>query len=88
MNHLIFAVGFVYLFPSYIKDKNTGINAFWFGLVLAAIMFIPTGLVVRSIWKVDFNQIFLMNTLAHLVIGGAMGLVLSLIYNYKKNENK
>lgn len=86
LNHFIFVMGFVYLFPNYIKSKKSKLNAFWFGSILAAIMFIPTGLVVRSIWKVDFNQIFLMNTAAHLVIGGVLGIVLSLIYNYKRNE--
>lgn len=86
LNHFIFVMGFVYLFPNYIRSKNSKLNAFLFGSILAAIMFIPTGLVVRSIWKVDFNQIFLMNTVAHLAIGGVLGIVLSLIYNYKRNE--
>lgn len=85
LNHLIFVAGFVYLFPNYITDRNSKLNAFWYGSVLAAIMFVPTGMVVRSIWQVDFNLIFLMNSIAHLVIGGVMGIVLSLIYNYKKN---
>jgi undecaprenyl pyrophosphate phosphatase UppP len=76
----------VYLFPYLVRGKNNKLHAFWFGVVLAVIMFIPTGLVVRSIWKVDFNSIFLMNTLAHLIIGGVLGIISSLIYNYKKNE--
>lgn len=86
LNHLIFVLGFVYLFPNYIKDNNSKPNAFWFGVVIAGIMFVPIGLVVRSIWQVDFNQIFLMNTIAHLIIGGLLGIILSLIYNYKRNE--
>jgi putative effector of murein hydrolase LrgA (UPF0299 family) len=86
INHLIFVICFVYLFPYLVRGKNNKLHAFWFGVVLAVIMFIPTGLVVRSIWKVDFNSIFLMNTLAHLIIGGVLGIISSLIYNYKKNE--
>lgn len=86
LNHLIFVMGFVYLFPNYIKSKNSKLNSFCYGSILAAIMFIPTGLVVRSLWKVDFNQIFLMNTVAHLTIGGVLGIVLSLIYNYKRRN--
>ena len=86
LNHLIFVMGFVYLFPSYIKSQNTKLQAFLFGIVVAAIMFIPTGLVVRSIWQVEINLIFLMNTLAHLTIGGILGLLSSLIYNYKRDE--
>ena len=86
LNHLLFAAGFVYLFPNYMKEKKFKLNALAFGVILAAIMFIPTGIVVRSIWTVEFNQVFLLNTLAHLSIGGIMGVVLSIIYNYKKNE--
>lgn len=84
-NHLLFTIGFVYLFPSYIKERKTIRNAFLYGLVLAGIMFIPTGLVVRSIWRVDFDTIFLLNIMAHLVIGGILGVVLFLI---NKKENK
>ncbi|MDC6366981.1 MULTISPECIES: hypothetical protein [Flavobacteriaceae] len=87
LNHLIFAIGFVYLFPSYIKGNgnySTG-SALRYGVLLAAIMFLPTGFVVRSIWQVDFNLIFLWNTMAHLAIGGLMGILLLLIYNYKRN---
>lgn len=82
LNHLLFVMGFVYLFPYYIKEQNTKGKAFLFGMVLAAIMFIPTGMVVRSIWQVDFNTIFLMNAIAHAVIGGILGILISLIYNY------
>lgn len=86
LNHLIFVMGFVYLFPTYIKAHNTRLYAFWFGMVLAGIMFIPTGLVVRSIWEVEFNLIFLLNSMAHLFIGGVLGLISSLLYNYKRDE--
>ncbi len=85
LNHLIFAAGFVYLFANQIQNNNTKLAAFKYGVVLSTIMFIPTGLVIRSIWKVDFNTIFLMNAMAHMIIGGVLGIVQSLIYNYKKN---
>ncbi|WP_350292570.1 hypothetical protein [uncultured Croceitalea sp.] len=86
INHLVFVLGFVYLFPSYIKEKNTKPNAFLYGVIVSSIMFIPTGLVVRSIWQVDFDLIFLLNTIAHLVIGGILGLVLYIIYTHKRKE--
>ncbi|MDC6366693.1 MULTISPECIES: hypothetical protein [Flavobacteriaceae] len=84
LNHLVFVLGFVYLFPSFIKERNTMGNALWYGVVLSGIMFIPTGLVVRSIWQVNFDAIFLANTLAHLTIGGILGLVLFLVTKKKK----
>ena len=82
----MFVLGFVYLFPHLIQAKNSKLNAVLFGVILAGIMFIPTGLVVRSIWEVEFNAIFIKNALAHLAIGGIMGVVFSVIYNYKNNE--
>ena len=88
LNHLLFVIGFVYLFPFFIRDQNTKLKAFVFGLIIAAIMFLPTGLVVRSIWKVDFNLIFVLNTIVHAVIGGILGIVISIIYNYKKHQNE
>ena len=84
LNHLIFVSGFVYLFPYFIKEQNRKAEAFLYGAVLASIMFIPTGLVVRSIWQVDFNAVFAYNTVAHLIIGGILGIITSIIYNYKK----
>lgn len=84
LNHLIFVMGFVYLFPFYIKSQNSYAKSVLFGAVVSAIMFLPTGLVVRSIWQVDFNLIFVLNTLVHITIGGVLGLVLRMIYNYKK----
>ncbi len=84
LNHLIFVCGFVYLFPHFIKEQNTKAKSIIYGAVLAVIMFLPTGIVVRSIWTVDFNWIFVLNTIAHVIIGGVLGLILSMIYNYKK----
>ncbi len=86
LNHLIFAVGFMYLFPFYARVHNSKSSAFLFGVILSSIMFIPTGLVVRSIWTVEFNTIFLMNTIAHLIIGGVLGLVSNIMYNYKRES--
>ncbi len=84
LNHLIFVIGFVYLFPYFIKDQNTRWKSFVFGVVLASIMFLPTGIVVRSIWQVDFNIIFVLNAIAHAIIGGVLGIILKVIYDYKK----
>ncbi len=83
INHLVFVVGFVYLFPFYIKTHNTLLRAFLYGIILAAIMFVPTGIVVRSIWNVDFNTIFFWNAIAHFIIGGILGVIIYLIFNYK-----
>ena len=83
LNHFIYALGFVYLFPFYYKQYKSFLRAFVFGIILSAVMFIPTGIVVRSIWKVDFNSIFIFNSIAHLMIGGIMGLIIAVIFNYK-----
>lgn len=84
VNHLIYASIFVYLFSSFYEKAPKLSRGFLYGTLMGALMFIPSGIVVRSIWTVDFNSIFLLNSIAHVVIGGIMGLVVSLIYNYKK----
>lgn len=84
INHLIYAFVFVYLFPSFYEKAPKFSRAFLYGVLMAAVMFIPSGIVVRSIWTVDFNSIFVFNSIAHVVIGGLMGIVVSIIYNYKK----
>jgi len=84
LNHLIYAGIFVYLFPYYYEKYLSLGKGFLFGVLMAAMMFIPQALVVRSIWEVDINTIFFLNTLAHLAIGGIIGLVTALIYGKKK----
>ncbi len=86
LNHLLFAAGLVYLFPFYYERFKQLKMGFMYGAIVAGIMFIPTGLVVRSIWTVEINTIFFLNTLAHLAIGGIMGLATALIYNYKNSK--
>jgi membrane associated rhomboid family serine protease len=79
LNHLFYAILMVYFYPFYFAKKSTGKDAFVFGALIAAIMFIPSALVIRSIWTVDVNPTFFLNTTAHLVIGGIMGLLIFLV---------
>lgn len=86
INHLIYAGIFVYLFSSFYEKAPKLSRAFLYGSLMAAVMFIPSGIVVRSIWTVDFNGIFVFNSMAHVFIGGIMGIVVAFIYNYKKSN--
>ena len=83
-NHLLYAIGFVYLFPFYYNNFKTTKSAFLYGVIVASIMFIPTGLVVRAIWEVEFDMIFIINTFIHILIGGITGVITALIYNRNK----
>ena len=85
-NHLLYALLFVIMFTPYYERKPSISSAFVYGLLMSAVMFIPTGIVVRSIWKVDFNTIFFFNSMVHLIIGGIMGLLVSAIYNFQKSN--
>lgn len=86
INHLIYAFVFVYLFSSFYEKTPKLSRAFLYGVLMGTVMFVPSGIVVRSIWTVDFNSIFIFNSFAHLAIGGIMGIVVSLIYNYKNSK--
>ncbi len=83
LNHLLYVGLIVYLFPFYYKTSPQTGRGFVFGCLAATLMFLPQAIVVRAIWKVDFNLIFVLNTLAHLLIGGIIGLAIAFIYNYK-----
>ncbi|MCG8577625.1 MAG: hypothetical protein MI810_22280 [Flavobacteriales bacterium] len=85
LNHLIFAAIFVCLHPFFFQKSPKVERGMVYGLLMAAMMFIPQALVVRAIWEVDVNTIFFLNTLAHLAIGAILGVAVSLIYNYKNN---
>lgn len=75
-NHLIYAGLMVYFYHYHFAQRSTVGAAFIFGVLIAALMFIPQALVVRSIWTVDVNPVFFLNTLAHLVIGGVMAVAI------------
>ena len=79
-NHLVYALLFVHLFVPYSERQPQRMRGFVYGVLIAAVMFVPQALVVRGIWKVDINAIFFANTVAHLLIGGIMGLVSAIIY--------
>ncbi len=79
LNHLIYAAIMVYFYTFYFAKKPKLSDSFIYGALMAAMMFIPSALVVRSIWTVDVNPIFFLNTLAHLLIGGVMAVVIHLI---------
>lgn len=75
-NHVIYAGLMVYFYSYHFAQRSTVSAAFIFGVLIAALMFIPQALVVRSIWTVDINPVFFLNTLAHLVIGGVMAVAI------------
>ncbi len=82
INHLVFVIGFIYLIHLLLQVKPGISSAFGFGMILAGIMFVPSGIVVRSIWQVEFNLFFYLNALAHLVIGGILGVGFQMIHRY------
>src|SRR5689334_17806848 len=60
-NHVVYALLMTYLYPRFARTGSNG-EAAWFGTVMGALMFIPTGLVVRSAWEVPADLVFLSNT--------------------------
>ncbi|MEM7372143.1 MAG: hypothetical protein AAF587_26230 [Bacteroidota bacterium] len=83
LNHLIYVALLVYFFTDYYAKQPRLSRGFLYGAMMAAMMYIPQAIVIRSIWEVDFNAIFLWNTVAHVVIGGIIGIAVALIYQYK-----
>ena len=80
VNHLLFAGLFVYFFPFYYKPAPKIGRAMLYGVLMAALMYLPQALVIRAIWEVEIDLMFAANSSAHLAIGGVMGLAVGLIW--------
>lgn len=83
LNHLIYVTLMLYFFVDFYARQPKLSRGVLYGCMMAAMMYIPQAIVIRSIWAVDFNAIFVWNTIAHVVIGGIMGVAIALIYQYK-----
>ena len=80
LTHFIFVGIMVIMFPRWARvDKPLLSEGTIFGVLMAGMMFIPQAVLVRSIWVVDFNLIFVINTIAHLIIGAIIGMAIAQI---------
>ena len=87
LTHLIFVGIMVIMFPRWARtDGSLIMQGGIFGLLMSAMMFVPQAVLVRSIWTVDFNLIFIVNTIAHLVIGAIVGAAIAWIYGRPTGE--
>jgi hypothetical protein len=83
VNHLIYAMILVMTFRRWYRTGDGPVvrQAALYGLIMAAMMYLPQAFVVRSIWFVEFNAIFLANIVAHLSIGVIIGAVVGYVMN-------
>ncbi len=76
-NHLVFAVALAWLYPRFIDHGSRATAGLRFGAMMGLVMFVPTGLVVRGIWTVDFDAIFLANCAFHIGCGAVLGWIVA-----------
>ena len=87
LTHLIFVGIMVIMFPRWARPDGSLIRQGGiFGVLMSAMMFVPQAILVRSIWTVDFNLIFVVNSIAHLVIGAIVGAVIAWVYGRPTGE--
>ncbi len=80
LTHLIFVGIMVVMFPRWSRSGQSLLSqGALFGALMAGMMFLPQAILVRSIWTVDFNLIFVVNSIAHVVIGAVIGIVIARI---------
>ena len=80
LTHLIFVGIMVVMFPRWVHTTGSLLSqGALFGALMAGMMFIPQAILVRSIWTVDFNVIFIINSIAHVVIGAVIGMIIAQI---------
>jgi hypothetical protein len=79
VNHIIYVSIAVSTFTRWYRAGDGGIvkQGIIYGVLMAAIMYLPQAFVVRSIWYVEFNLIFVFNIVAHLCIGAIIGFVIA-----------
>jgi hypothetical protein len=80
-SHIIYVCILVLTFTKWYRTSDNAIikQGVIYGILMAAMMYLPQAFVVRSIWFVEFNLIFVFNILAHLTIGAIIGLVVASI---------
>ena len=82
--HLLFVGLMILIYQRWRRVEESAVRqGSIFGVLMAAMMFIPQAVLVRSIWTVDFNGIFIVNIIAHLLIGAVIGIVIALIIERK-----
>jgi hypothetical protein len=81
VNHIIYVSILVLTFARWYRTSDGSVikQGVIYGLLMAAIMYLPQAFVVRSIWLVEFNLIFVSNIVAHLMIGAIIGLLVAAI---------
>ncbi|WP_372371194.1 hypothetical protein [Candidatus Uabimicrobium sp. HlEnr_7] len=85
LNHIVFAFILAYIYPIGYKGGSLLKEGFCFGVLMGILMFLPTGLVVRGIWEVPANLMFVFNTIFHALAGGVCGVGIAFTYG-KKTE--
>jgi hypothetical protein len=75
-NHVVFALLMSYIYPRYKRSESLSEGA-TYGVLMGAVSFIPSGLVVRSAWDVPAGLPFVANIICALVTGALMGLVIA-----------
>jgi hypothetical protein len=81
VSHIIHVSILVLTFTRWYRRSDNSViqQGVIYGVLMAALMYLPQAFVVRSIWFVEFNLIFVLNIAAHLIIGAVMGLVVASI---------
>ena len=87
LTHLIFVGIMVAMFPRWVRATESLLSqGALFGALMAGMMFVPQAILVRSIWTVDFNAIFILNSIAHVAIGAIIGIVIARIMGPSQSE--
>ena len=80
INHVIFALIVCFLYPRTRFALSLPLRGVVFGVLSAALMFLPVAFVIRGTWYVPADWTFLVNSLFHLASGAVMGWLIALIY--------
>ena len=77
-NHIVYAILLNIVWKRF-KRSGTGQEGLTFGAIMGAVMFLPTGLVIRGAWDVPADVSFLCNSLFAIVSSAILGFAISKI---------
>lgn len=81
LNHVVYAAMMTYLISRFVgKDDDVIKTGMWLGACLGVVMFVPSGLIVRSAWEVPITYFFALDIIFEILLSGLMGITVGWLY--------
>lgn len=81
LNHFVYAGMMAYLYPHFAFNSMSHVKkAWWFGVCMGIIVFVPSGLITRGAWEVPITFFFPIDIIFVALLSGLMGITIGFIH--------